>query len=548
MNKRLKIIAILLFFLSFVSFTKAEKLLTIPEKTNFEKTSTYSEVMDFLKNLKKRHPEKMHISFFAESTEGKKIPLVILSEEGVTKPEDIKFTKKHPVLIMANIHAGEVEGKEATQILMREILEKGREDLLKNQIILIIPIFNPDGNDKMAKGNRGDNGPELAGVRHNGQGYDLNRDYIKLETPEVKALVNKIFVKWDPVIFVDMHTTNGSYHVEPVTYAPNMAPQGDDVLINYMWKKMLPEIDKKLLKKYGVKSIPYGNFVDRRNPGKGWRNHAYLGRYGTCYYGLRNRLSILDENYSHADFKTRVKGALGFIKSILEYTNSHIKEIVELENEADRRAVEKIKNSDFPVAFKSVKTYDFTIESYIFKVRKMTEEEKKKYPPWFGGFIVEKTDKLKNYKLPLFASFEPTKFVKLTAGYILLPSEKEVGQLLKLHGINVQKIEEEFEADVKVFKIKDIKSSKRIFQGHHLNKLEGEEILKKVKIPRGSFYVSLSQPLSRLVAYMLEPLSSDGLAAWNFFDRVIVREWSNKYRIYPVYKILSEPKVYMHEF
>ncbi len=546
MKKKLFVLSLL--FILLLSFSKAKesKLLTVPEKTDYKRTSTYKEVMDFLKKLKANHPDKMKITFFATSTEGKKIPLVILSEERISKPEDLRFTGKLPVLIMANIHAGEVEGKEATQILMREILEEGREDLLKNQIVLIIPIFNPDGNDKIAKGHRRDNGPEEAGVRYNGQGYDLNRDYLKLETPEVKALVNKIFLRWDPVLFVDMHTTDGSYHQEPVTYAPNMAPQGDQTLIDFMWKKMLPEVDKNLEKKYGIKSIPYGNFVDRKDPSKGWRNHAYLGRYGTCYFGLRNRLSILDENYAHADFKTRVRGALAFIKSILEYTNKNIKKIAALEREADLRAVNKVKNSDFPVSFQPVKTYDFTIDSYVFKVRKLTEEEKKKYPPWFGGYLVEKTDRLKTYKLPLFASYKPKKFVKLTEGYVLLPSEKQVAELLKTHGINVQVIGEEFKDKVKVFKITDIKSSKRIFQGHHLNKLSGEEILKEVQIPKGSFYVSLSQPLSRLVAYLLEPLSEDGLAAWNFFDRVIVREWSNKYRIYPVYKVLRTPPVYMY--
>ena len=546
MKKKLIVLSLLFTLLLGFSKAKESKLLTVPEKTNFKRTSTYREVMGFLKKLKARHPERMKITFFATSTEGKKIPLVILSEEGISKPEEIRFTEKLPVLIMANIHAGEVEGKEATQILMREILEEGRDDLLKNQIVLIIPIFNPDGNDKIAKGNRRDNGPEEAGVRYNGQGYDLNRDYLKLETPEVKALVNKIFLRWDPFLFVDMHTTDGSYHQEPVTYAPNMAPQGDQTLIDFMWKKMLPEIDKNLEKKYGIKSIPYGNFVDRKNPSKGWKNHAYLGRYGTCYFGLRNRLSILDENYAHADFKTRVKGALAFIKSILEYTGKNMNKIATLEKEADLRAVNKVKNSDFPVAFEPVKTYDFTIDSYVFKIRKLTDEEKKKYPPWLGDYVVEKTDKLKTYKLPLFASYKPKKFVKLTEGYVLLPSEKQVAELLKTHGINVQVIGEEFKDKVKVFKVTDVKSSKRIFQGHHLNKLIGEEISEEMKIPGGSFYVSLSQPLSRLAAYLLEPLSEDGLAAWDFFDRVIVREWSNKYRIYPVYKVMRTPPVYMY--
>ncbi len=532
-----------IFFIAVLSLSA--KLLTVAEKTNFKETSTYSDVINYLKVLKAKHPNKMKIYFFAKSTEGKKIPLVILSKEGIFKPQEVRATFKYPVLIMANIHAGEIEGKEATMILMREILEEGREDLLENQTILIIPIFNPDGNDKIAKGNRGDNGPEKAGVRYNGQGYDLNRDYIKLETPEVRALVSKVFNLWDPVLFVDMHTTDGSYHREPVTYAPNNAPQGDKVLTDFMWNKALPEISEILLKKYKTMSIPYGNFKSRKNPSEGWVNHAYFGRYGTCYYGLRNRFSILDENYAHADYKTRVMGALSFIKSILEYTNKNINKMVELTSAADRRAIENIKNSEFGIEYKLKKTYDFIIHSYVFKVRKMSPEELKKYPKWLGGIMVERTEKFKNYKLPLFASYEPVKKVKLAEGYILLPSEKKAAKILKEHGICVQKIREPFEDKVIVFKIKGLKSSERLFQGHHLNKLEGEEIIKKVKIPKGSFYVSLSQPLSRLIAYMLEPESKDGLAAWNFFDKVLIHEWSGRYWQYPVYKTIKTPNVYM---
>ena len=242
---------LILYFLSIFVFSFelfSDELLTVPEKTNYQRTSTYQEVMDFVKALKERHPEKMKIEFIGITTEGRKIPMIILSKHGISKPLESRLLNKPPVLIMANIHAGEVEGKESTQMLIREILENNREDLLESQTVLIIPIFNCDGNEKMSPKNRRDNGPELAGERKNGQGYDLNRDYVKVESFEVRALITNVFNFWDPVLFVDMHTTNGSLHQEPVTYSPNIAPEGDRVLIDYMWKKALPEIDKTLLK------------------------------------------------------------------------------------------------------------------------------------------------------------------------------------------------------------------------------------------------------------------------------------------------------------
>lgn len=539
---------ILIYFLV-SSILFANNYLTIPEKSHFKKTSTYSDVISFIKQLNADFPNKMKLKYFATTTEGKKIPLVILSEEGITEPREARVFDKPPVLIMANIHAGEIEGKESTQMLMRDILVNGRTDLLKNQTVLIIPIFNCDGNDKMTAGNRRDNGPELAGERKNGQGYDLNRDFLKLESPEVKGLVTEIFNKWDPVLFVDMHTTNGSYHQEPVTYAPSLTPEGDQSLTNYMWDSAFPAISKILKNKYGIDSIPYGNFIKRDIPEAGWRNDTKEGRFGTNYYGLRNRFSILDENYSHSDFKTRVIGSFGFIKSILEYTSNNIKQMSELIKKADLKSIRSIQNSDFPIKFKLKKTYDFEIKSYEFTKRKILDSERERYPKkWYGEFLVEKTDKKKNYKTTLFASYTPVAKVKLPNGYILLPSEISTAKHLKLHGINVKMIEKSFKTKIKKYTVTKIESSKEPYQGHFLHKnITYKETTEELEIKKGSFYVSLSQPLSRLVAYMLEPKSADGLVKWNFFDRVIVRQWRG-YSFYPVFKVLSTPKTEMTSY
>ncbi len=547
MKRTLILYFLFIFVFSFELFS--DELLTVPEKTNYQRTSTYQEVIDFIKALKERHPEKMKIEFIGITTEGRKIPMIILSKYGISKPRESRLLNKPPVLIMANIHAGEVEGKESTQMLIREILENNREDLLENQTVLIIPIFNCDGNEKMSSKNRRDNGPELAGERKNGQGYDLNRDFVKVESFEVRALITNVFNCWDPVLFVDMHTTNGSLHQEPVTYAPNIAPEGDQVLTDYMWKKALPEIDKTLLKKYKVESIPYGNFIKRDDPVKGWRNRAIEARFGTSYYGLRNRFSILDENYSQADFRTRIKGALSFIIAILEYTNKHMDEMCKLIREADLRAIKEVKNSEFPIRFKLTKTYDFLIKSYIFKKREILESERERYPKkWYGDYLVEKTDKKKNYYTTLYASFKPYKKVKLSEGYIMLPSEKQVAMHLKLHGINVQVIGESFKGKVRLYKVIKIESLKSPYQGHFLHtNIDYKEVEKEVDVPKGSFFITLSQPLSRLAAYLLEPQSRDGYAAWNFFDRIIVHQWRG-YSLYPVYKVLKTPRVQMHNF
>ena len=182
----------------------AQQPLTTAEKTDYERTSLYADVMEFIYAVQKKNP-LVKIVEFCVSAEGRTVPLVVLSEEGISSPYELGMTGKDAVLIQANIHAGEVEGKEASQMLIRDIAGGELAHLLENQVVLVIPILNADGNEKLSPHNRRDNGPELAGTRANGQNLDLNRDYPKLESPEITALV-ELFNTWDPVLTVDMHT------------------------------------------------------------------------------------------------------------------------------------------------------------------------------------------------------------------------------------------------------------------------------------------------------------------------------------------------------
>lgn len=515
--------------------------LTRAEWSNFKETSSYEDVMNFLWALKKGS-ERIQIRFFARSYEGRKIPLVIVSTEGIKTPEQARSFGKEVILINANIHAGEVEGKEASLMLIRELVQGKHDELLRNQVVLFIPIFNPDGNEKMAKGNRRDNGPEKAGVRYNGQGLDLNRDFIKQESPEVKGLV-AVLRKWDPVLFVDMHTTDGSYHRHVVTWMPQIAPWTDPEIMDYSFSKMFSEINA-YMKKEGYDAIPHGGFTDRKDPSKGWTFWAVLARYGVNYVGLRNRFAILDENYSRADFRSRVYGALALLKSILKFTARNGKEMREIVRAADRRASAELAGSSFGVEFEDKEFFEFDLKSYKFRIRKIPESERSKYPPWFGGFLVEKTDEPALYRLKLIAPVKVKKSVLLPAeGYIILPCAKDVVKILLRNGIAVSRLLADVEMEVEEFRLEEVQSTSRPYQGHHLKTLKGRyEKVRKV-IPAGSFFVSLHQPLSRLAAVMLEPTSPDGFAAWGLFDRVLFHQWSRRPWMIPVLRVNQPPAV-----
>jgi hypothetical protein len=508
--------------------------LTVAERSNFQQTSSYQDVMDFIFELQKKS-DKIVVTQLTSSFENRMIPLVIVSLEGIRNSLERSIHHKPVVLINANIHAGEVEGKEATLMLLRDVAFNRLDNFLKNQIILILPIFNPDGNEKMGL-NRRDNGPEQAGVRYNGQYLDLNRDFLKLESPEVKALV-KLFNQWDPVLFIDLHTTNGSYHREPVTYTTQINPNIDNSLSDYMWNELFPEVSRTLKVKYGYDSVPYGNFVDRFHPEKGWRNWALDARFSFNYFGLRNRFSILNENYSHADFKTRVMSCYCFLKAILEYSNTHIQNMQQKVLQSDLNTKSSYWNNSFVSESKTEKLFNIKLKSYRFEKEKIKPEDKKKYPPWIGDYRVKKTDEPVDYDLPYFIRPAAIKSAPLPEAYILLPHHPHIVEKIKSHGIIIEKIRSDFQTTIEEIVIDKIKPSSQIYQGHIRLECQVHYQKQTRSIPAQSYFISMKQPLARLIPILLEPESQDSLVSWGFFNREIVSQWFNQPRPYPVYRL-----------
>jgi hypothetical protein len=531
---------ILMVVFLFSCLLPAQDILTVAESSNYTKTSLYEDVMNFLYQVQKKS-DLIKILPLTTSSEGRMIPLVVLSREKVSCPVDLRLAGKPAILIMANIHAGEVEGKEASLMLIRAIALSGLSRLLDSQVLLFIPIFNADGNDKLGH-NRRDLGPELAGVRFNGQNLDLNRDYLKLESPEVRALVD-VFNSWDPLLVVDMHTTNGSYHQEPVTYSSLLNPNSSVELRDFMWLKFFPAVTRMVKSAYGYDSVPYGNFVDREFPEKGWENDSLEARYGSNYVGLRNRFSILSESYAYADFKTRVLSAQAFIRSILEISAKNNKTMAELVHQADLETIRGFGKAKFVLEFKTEKLFDLTVKSYEFVKEVIRPEERAKYPARFGDFFMKKTDIPKDYTLPYLSLAVPSRTLPLPVGYVLEPYHPEVLANLKQHGVRVERILEGFKAEAENFKISGVEIDKNIFQGHVLNTIKGQYEKATVDIAAGAYYVSLEQPLARLVPVLLEPESSDSLIAWGFFNRVIVQQWSNRPGPYPVWRLAQKPPV-----
>ena len=529
-------------FLSLILFLQNARaqydVLTVAEKSEYTSTSTFADVMQFIQALESS--PLLQVDTFAVTTEGKQLPLLILADPMPESPDKLKNDDRIVVYIQANIHAGEVEGKAATQMLARDILNGQYPGLLDDVIVLLVPILNADGNDKIDTNNRtNQNGPvNGVGVRYNGQHLDLNRDALKLETPEIRGVVSHILNVWDPAITVDCHTTNGSYHEEPVTFVWMMNPDGERTLINYMRDDMMPAVSETLQHKYHVDNIFYGEFIDRLNMEKGWISYASEPRYLVNYVGIRNRLSILNENYVYADFKTRVNGSYHLLVSILEYAAAHKKEIKKLLQEADKatinRGLDPSVSDSFAVEYKGYPTPEpITIKAF----------ETDTIPGMKGYWRYKKSDRKRTVTVPYIADYYPTKNVKFPYAYLITEPAERVLDVLKTHGIRTEKLAGDTSLDVEGFQFEEISPTPRLFQGHYLNRIKGKTVQETKEFKQGTIVIRTAQPLGNVIAYLLEPLSDDGMLKWNFFDRYLVPQWGRGYYPYPVYKVLDKTEI-----
>lgn len=523
------------------AMNKDNKLKSRAELTNYEETTRYDEVLNFIAGLQKQSP-LVRVESFGKSEEGRALPLLIISDSPISNPRDARATGKPVVFIMANIHAGEVEGKEAVLHLSRRILFGDLKPLLSKIIILLAPIYNADGNEKISMNNRtAQNGPiGGVGVRENNKGYDLNRDYMKLDSPEAQSLVN-LFNRWDPHITVDLHTTNGSYHGYHLTYSQPLSPNTNASILSYHRDKMLPAITKAMLKNHKFRSYYYGNFPRFENlPKEGektrWEAFTHQPRIGQNYIGLRNRLTILSEAYSYLTFKRRVEVTESFVEEIFKYAAANANEIYQLTKRADDETVRKFLSNEKieqGVAFE-MRPLPKPVDILIGEVVKV------KNPRSGKDMTAMVEDKFKPMRMDDYGIFAATKTVAAPRAYIFKPEDgtKPIIEKLLQHGIAVEELAAPLQTEVDVFTIGNVTRAGRPFQNHREVKITGQYKKESIVFPEGTIIIRTAQPLGILACYLLEAESDDGLVDWNFFDSYLETGKS-----FPVYKLMQNVNV-----
>jgi len=495
-------------------------LLLVPEKTNFEKTSTYTDVMSFLNAIKQLSPY-ISLHTIGKSTSGMDIPMAVLANPMISNADQAKASGKPVVYIQANIHAGEVEGKEVAMMLMRDILLGDKMDLLQNQIIIFVPIYNVDGNDKMEKGLRAsqENSPLETGTRENGQGLDLNRDGVKMEAPETKGMIANVLNLWDPQLTVDLHTTNGTWHGYSLTWAPGYLSSGESGPYNYLNDVMLPLITKNAKEKYDLNLGPFGDFSTREGwPLKKFYTYNHHPRYIINQIGLRNRMSILSESFAHERFYQRIHSTYHFVYEILNHCNNHSEEIIKINKQAEWSAIEKVKNQAGTlkkgVRFKMVPT-DKPLQHFrTYDYERFLKED--------GTTTLLKTGKIVYYdNITYYAAFKDTVSALLPRGYIIPAGLDTIVEMLRRQGVKVTTLEKNQRFSGESFFIEKWNKSPRKFEGHNMVSVEGTFNAREMLAKKGDFIIDMAQPLANLIFYMLEPQSDDGLLSWNFFDQML---------------------------
>ncbi len=484
---------------------------THAEKTGFRETSSYEQTFEYIRRLQRRSP-LIRLEQFGESAQGRALYVVVLSGEGRFTPGQAHSGNKPVVLISNCIHSGEACGKEASLMLMRDLTDGSLKGVLDKITLLVVPIFNADGHERTSVWNRlNQDGPEGGmGHRATALGFDLNRDFMKLDTVEAQAWVSRLFNRWQPHLTVDMHTTDGWDHRYALTYLYDRHP-----LMPAMLEQTVSGIIERItpaMREAGYPIQVYGS-VDKLNPEAGYTVWPPYPRLCTSYVATRGRLALLAEAHAHKDFRTRVHAAYHYLRAVLQDVAARGAEVVSAVEEAEAQLIRRgatVDTADLvALAIESRPTRkSITLETFELEVET---------DPRTGLHCISYTDTPRDHTVPLNASMEVTRSVIRPAAYII-PAEyrRLVVDHLLLHGALVERAVEPFEAEVEVYHIDELTFDQTPYQGHlRATPSVGPVRRELSRFPAGTYIVPLAQPCSEIIALLLEPESGDSLLAWN---------------------------------
>ncbi|HPM29988.1 MAG TPA: M14 family metallopeptidase [Chryseolinea sp.] len=535
--------------------------ITPTEKSGFVISPNYVETMSWFKKLADASPLLTMISI-GKSVEGRDIYMIIASTEKNVSSESLKKSTKPLALVQAGIHSGEIDGKDAGMMLLRDIAFGNKQDLVSKVNFLFIPILSVDAHERSSVYNRpNQRGPQEMGWRTNAQNLNLNRDYAKLDTKEVRAVV-QVMNEYDPSLYMDIHVTDGADYQYDITYG-GIGLQGNSPAISqWLETKYKPTVDKdltanghipgQLLFALNDRDFSQGNVLASGGP-----------RFSDAYGNLRHMPSILVENHSLKPFKQRALGTYVMLESTLKLLATEgqaLKQIITADKAIRASKVPmswKVPQMKSAVTFESqsglqgsestsIKTDSLKFLGISSRILKSTVTNSE-YIEWLGKPIIQT---IANYK-----ATEPIDWVVRPKGYWIPASCDEVIQRLKIHGIQMTTLSEAREIQVEMYRIEDAifgDENHRVqpFEGHiQVTGITKSENRKQL-FPAGSVYITTDQSLGDLAMILLEPKSKDSFFSWGFFLTMFQRtEYIEAYVIEPMAKkMLEESPALREEF
>ena len=517
-------------------------LLIPSERSGFEETTRYADVVDLMEAFDAAS-DRLHLTTFGYTYEGRPLPMMVVGDVADASPEAVMASGKTRVWIQGGIHSGEACGKEAMLMMLRDLAQGAHADWDDELVLLVAPLYNADGNELVKVDNRrGQNGP-IAGMgqRPNAQGYDLNRDHMKLDAPEARSLV-QMMNDYDPHVAVDLHTTNGTRHAYYLTYSPPLHPNTPSQIDEMLRGDWLPAVTQAIKDGHDRDYYYYGNAGGGgggrgarggrggRAGGRGqgaqvWRTFDYRPRFNNNYVGLRNRFAILSEAYAYATFEDRIMDSLWFVEEILDYASANAEAIRDITAAADTTSIvgrelavrAQFVNSDEPVEILMGAT-ESVLNAYS------------------GQMMNSRLDVANPVMMREAGTAAATETETAPFAYFVPASEQAALIKLALHGVTMQPLGAETTIQAERFVITSSTQAQNQFQGHNERTLEGSWESAEVVLPADTVVVLVDQPLGRLAFSLLEPRFDDGLVNWNVFDRSL-----NGADAYPV---LRTPQVF----
>lgn len=495
--------------------SKDKKFLTFYETHEFNETPRYKETVEFSKLLAD-NSKMVTYSTIGKSPQGREIPLLILDKDGLSEPNEIRAKGRTIILAEAAIHAGEPDGKDAGLMLIRDIAIYNKYiDILDSVSLLFIPIINVDGHENFGTNHRiNQNGPIEVGARYTAQKYDMNRDFIKADAPETRAFL-KLYSKWMPELFIDIHVTNGADFQYVTTYCIDRCGYSTPNLVE--WSKKIYE--KKLVQKMEESNYPifpyfkypnYPNLPDKILPSN------LPPQYATGYASANNRLGILIENHIYKPYKDRVTSAYLMLKHTMEIigNNSHSlqKEITFADDFVSSPSYAK---DSLPLLFNHDSSKTKLVEFHLWKTK--TEISDLTGAQW----TYSDRDAPTTIKMPFVTSYIEDLKIKLPRAYIVPQEQTETIELLKIHSIEYTRIPSDTIYTAQTYRFYNPEWSEYPYEGRVTLKSDISEQTEEVKCKAGDVIIYTNQPKIKIVAQMLEPKSTTSLVYWGFYNSYV---------------------------